>query len=340
MVISCAAVNCTNRQGKVDKTEISFHRFPINNARRLARWRRAVRREGWVPNKYSFLCSKHFSPDCFQQRYDDQHRQLKDTAVPSIFDFTPPARGAAGNVRKKVLSPAPGPAEEEDEEEEKIPSEKPRLKAASKSLRNISPPGRESLKAGQDTNRPPRTPQQAVGEWSLGSAEEVFTPSSCTFIDALHSYSSTSRQERDTRARQRRGGQGGGAGGAGAAPPSAAALGPQAQLPQEAAGSAGPPRCRATRYSISARRQQLRRSARQLRRRARQLRSLLQPRKTGLLDKAGPSLPTGQCGGVSNNNNYSHLYSAFLDTPHKALYRVSTPLPPMCSSTWMMRRQP
>uniref|UniRef100_A0A8C9VBQ5 THAP-type domain-containing protein n=1 Tax=Scleropages formosus TaxID=113540 RepID=A0A8C9VBQ5_SCLFO len=99
MVISCVAVNCTNRQGKVDKL-----RFPIHNPRRLAKWERAVRRENWVPNKYSFLCSKHFAPDCFLLRCDDQHRQLKASAVPTVFDFTPKDRSTGGHLRKKVLS--------------------------------------------------------------------------------------------------------------------------------------------------------------------------------------------------------------------------------------------
>ncbi|XP_066565220.1 peroxynitrite isomerase THAP4 isoform X2 [Amia ocellicauda] len=213
MVISCAAVNCTNRQGKVDKTEISFHRFPINNARRLAKWKRAVRRESWTPNKYSFLCSKHFSQDCFQRRYEDQHRQLKATAVPSIFDFSHKAKSTAGNVRKKVLSTSSGAPEEEQQDvgaEDRTLSEDPCLKGASKSLRSIPPSNSEPRRAQDaalDLRRlpPPPTPQQqAVGEWSLDSGDDVFTPSSCTFIDTLHSYSSTSRQERDTRARQRR----------------------------------------------------------------------------------------------------------------------------------------
>ncbi|XP_048845689.1 THAP domain-containing protein 4 isoform X3 [Brienomyrus brachyistius] len=169
MVISCAAVNCTNRQGKVDKTEVSFHRFPIKNASRLAKWKRAVRRENWMPNKYSFLCSQHFTPDSFLPGCEDQHRQLKAGAVPSIFDFSPVDKGTRGSLRKKMLSAQ----EPEDEEEEAY-------KRPTQSHRGQSKP----------------LSQQTVGEWSLDGEQEVFKPSSCDLIDALHSYSSTSRQER------------------------------------------------------------------------------------------------------------------------------------------------
>ncbi|KAG9343567.1 hypothetical protein JZ751_013736 [Albula glossodonta] len=173
MVISCAAVNCTNRQGKVDKAEISFHRFPINNAGRLAKWKQAVRRANWMPNKYSFLCSKHFAPDCFHLRHEDQQRQLKDSAVPSIFDFTLKDRVSRGSVRKKLLSAGELGTKEEEEPE------------SVHGLMTIPP----SLVG----------PHQPEGEWSLGGEKEIFTPPSCSLIDALHSYSSISRQERERR---------------------------------------------------------------------------------------------------------------------------------------------
>ncbi|XP_048845687.1 THAP domain-containing protein 4 isoform X1 [Brienomyrus brachyistius] len=203
MVISCAAVNCTNRQGKVDKTEVSFHRFPIKNASRLAKWKRAVRRENWMPNKYSFLCSQHFTPDSFLPGCEDQHRQLKAGAVPSIFDFSPVDKGTRGSLRKKMLSAQ----EPEDEEEEAYKRPTQSHRGQSKAIRISSLPGYSShagaVISGPDTNPmapgglPPQPlSQQTVGEWSLDGEQEVFKPSSCDLIDALHSYSSTSRQER------------------------------------------------------------------------------------------------------------------------------------------------
>ncbi|XP_030071844.1 peroxynitrite isomerase THAP4 isoform X1 [Microcaecilia unicolor] len=85
MVICCAAFNCSNRQGKGKKGAISFHRFPLKDSKRVTQWLKAVQRNNWTPTKYSFLCSEHFSKDCFSKRFEDQHRFLKPTAVPSIF---------------------------------------------------------------------------------------------------------------------------------------------------------------------------------------------------------------------------------------------------------------
>ncbi|XP_067897870.1 peroxynitrite isomerase THAP4-like [Heterodontus francisci] len=87
MVISCSAHCCTNRQGKV-ASSISFHRFPLKDAKRLAKWITAVGRTDWKPTKFSFLCSAHFTKDSFQKRQEDQHHRLKFNAVPSIFHFS------------------------------------------------------------------------------------------------------------------------------------------------------------------------------------------------------------------------------------------------------------
>ncbi|XP_038672814.1 THAP domain-containing protein 4 isoform X1 [Scyliorhinus canicula] len=87
MVISCSAHSCTNRQGKVAKS-ISFHRFPLTDAKRLTKWIAAVGRTDWRPTKFSFLCSAHFTKDSFQKRQEDQHHRLKFNAVPSIFHLS------------------------------------------------------------------------------------------------------------------------------------------------------------------------------------------------------------------------------------------------------------
>lgn len=88
MVISCSAYSCTNRQGKVSISKsISFHRFPLKDTKRLSKWINAVGRTDWKPTKFSFLCSAHFTKDCFQKRHEDQHQRLKVNAIPSIFHF-------------------------------------------------------------------------------------------------------------------------------------------------------------------------------------------------------------------------------------------------------------
>ncbi|XP_062050348.1 peroxynitrite isomerase THAP4 isoform X1 [Lepus europaeus] len=108
MVICCAAVNCSNRQGKGEKRAVSFHRFPLKDSKRLIQWLKAVQRDNWTPTKYSFLCSEHFTKDSFSKRLEDQHRLLKPTAVPSIFHLTEKKRGPAGHgrTRRKEASKA------------------------------------------------------------------------------------------------------------------------------------------------------------------------------------------------------------------------------------------
>ncbi|XP_055147235.1 peroxynitrite isomerase THAP4 isoform X1 [Symphalangus syndactylus] len=110
MVICCAAVNCSNRQGKGEKRAVSFHRFPLKDSKRLIQWLKAVQRDNWTPTKYSFLCSEHFTKDSFSKRLEDQHRLLKPTAVPSIFHLTEKKRGAGGHgrIRRKDASKATG----------------------------------------------------------------------------------------------------------------------------------------------------------------------------------------------------------------------------------------
>nr|XP_003218367.1 PREDICTED: THAP domain-containing protein 4 isoform X1 [Anolis carolinensis] len=90
MVICCAALHCSNRQGKASRgpAAVSFHRFPLKDSKRLIQWLKAVQRDSWTPTKYSFLCSEHFTKDSFSKRLEDQHRLLKPTAVPTIFQLS------------------------------------------------------------------------------------------------------------------------------------------------------------------------------------------------------------------------------------------------------------
>ncbi|XP_053163026.1 peroxynitrite isomerase THAP4 isoform X1 [Hemicordylus capensis] len=108
MVICCAALNCSNRQGKAPRgrAAVSFHRFPLKDSKRLIQWLKAVQRDNWTPTKYSFLCSEHFTKDSFSKRLEDQHRLLKPTAVPTIFQLSE-KRGESKNYvkrRRKVAS--------------------------------------------------------------------------------------------------------------------------------------------------------------------------------------------------------------------------------------------
>ncbi|XP_030046207.1 uncharacterized protein LOC115460579 [Microcaecilia unicolor] len=117
----CAASGCKERRYH---DRITFHRFPSDPVLRQ-RWLTEIRRENFVPSKFTVLCSKHF-------REEDMDRtsmsivRLRVGAVPSIFDFpshlcrvkktqkSPKARSSNAplipNPDNKICSPLPEPA--------------------------------------------------------------------------------------------------------------------------------------------------------------------------------------------------------------------------------------
>ncbi|GFS14588.1 THAP domain-containing protein 1 [Elysia marginata] len=90
----CVVRDCSNRQYKLndasssDRSEdITFHYFPSKVELRT-KWLTAIKRENFTPAPTSRVCSKHFKPSDFKPFTRSQQRRiLKDTAVPSIFDF-------------------------------------------------------------------------------------------------------------------------------------------------------------------------------------------------------------------------------------------------------------
>ncbi|XP_043378385.1 peroxynitrite isomerase THAP4 isoform X1 [Chelonia mydas] len=118
MVICCAAVNCSNRQGKVHRGAVSFHRFPLKDSKRLIQWLKAVQRDNWTPTKYSFLCSEHFTKDSFSKRLEDQHRLLKPTAVPTIFQLTEKKDDNQDYVKSRIKIASQIPARDGDQPRE------------------------------------------------------------------------------------------------------------------------------------------------------------------------------------------------------------------------------
>ncbi|KGL73451.1 THAP domain-containing protein 4, partial [Tinamus guttatus] len=81
-------------------------RFPLKDSKRLIQF--SVQRDNWTPTKYSFLCSEHFTKDSFSKRLEDQHRLLKPTAVPTIFQLAEKKDDNLDYVRsrRKVASQA------------------------------------------------------------------------------------------------------------------------------------------------------------------------------------------------------------------------------------------
>uniref|UniRef100_A0A8C0BUN5 THAP-type domain-containing protein n=1 Tax=Buteo japonicus TaxID=224669 RepID=A0A8C0BUN5_9AVES len=86
-----------------------FFRFPLKDSKRLIQWLKAVQRDNWTPTKYSFLCSEHFTKDSFSKRLEDQHRLLKPTAVPTIFQLVEKKHDNLDYVRsrRKIASQVP-----------------------------------------------------------------------------------------------------------------------------------------------------------------------------------------------------------------------------------------
>ncbi|KAJ8382838.1 hypothetical protein SKAU_G00036160 [Synaphobranchus kaupii] len=83
----CAVKLCKNRGGipSKDNKKISFYPFPLRDEARLQKWVDNMKREEWTPSRHQYLCSDHFTEDCFDLRWGI--RYLKHTAVPTIFPF-------------------------------------------------------------------------------------------------------------------------------------------------------------------------------------------------------------------------------------------------------------
>ncbi|XP_049782835.1 THAP domain-containing protein 1-like [Schistocerca cancellata] len=85
----CVVYGCTNRWNSATKLKgITFHAFPINEARR-ALWVHMVRRKDWIPNKWSKICSQHFREEDIDRTSVSSVR-IRENAVPSIFPAFPP----------------------------------------------------------------------------------------------------------------------------------------------------------------------------------------------------------------------------------------------------------
>lgn len=62
---------------------IFLQRFPIQDKPRLQIWVDNMKREEWTPSRHQYLCSEHFTEDCFDIRWGI--RYLKNRAIPTIF---------------------------------------------------------------------------------------------------------------------------------------------------------------------------------------------------------------------------------------------------------------
>lgn len=86
---SCVAYGC----GKSYRDNVSMFRFPKDRSE-FQKWEKQVQktRHKWVAKTFSFLCSEHFSKDCFEPRptmvtktMGSKGLKLKEGAIPTIF---------------------------------------------------------------------------------------------------------------------------------------------------------------------------------------------------------------------------------------------------------------
>lgn len=103
----CAVRVCRNRGETASRQDNkrSFYPFPLHDKPRLQKWVDNMHRKGWTPSRHQYLCSEHFTEDCFDIRWGI--RYLKNTAIPTIF---PPIED--DSERKNTIiqrSPKDGP---------------------------------------------------------------------------------------------------------------------------------------------------------------------------------------------------------------------------------------
>lgn len=107
MVYYCCAWGCSNKRipnwysffciSIFIKTDINYETykknisnifsFPLKNKECTSKWLENIKRKGFVPTKYSRLCSKHFLPTDFLA-YNKENDRLcfNDNAIPTVFN--------------------------------------------------------------------------------------------------------------------------------------------------------------------------------------------------------------------------------------------------------------
>ena len=116
MVNRCVAAGCCN----TPSDRVSLLKFPSDGALRR-KWKKQVQRTRakWKANEHSFLCSDHFTEDCFEvdsalasQFGMKKRRRLKPGAIPTIFHRPSTAQvrtseAEKGSSRKRTSGACP-----------------------------------------------------------------------------------------------------------------------------------------------------------------------------------------------------------------------------------------
>ena len=106
----CSAPGCSNRSNKDPEKRLSFHRLPYRNKKLAKKWLEQIRRaERFMTTKLEnvYVCSNHFTEDCFELSYRDEmlaektrKRRLKQDAVPKIFQRKVPLKPRISSERR------------------------------------------------------------------------------------------------------------------------------------------------------------------------------------------------------------------------------------------------
>ena len=89
----CMLPTCTNGSHKTQGSDVSYHRLPKHRHLRKI-WINPIRRYNPPKHNSCYVCSEHFTPDCFEHSLKQAFgkktpRRLKPGSVPSIFPFAP-----------------------------------------------------------------------------------------------------------------------------------------------------------------------------------------------------------------------------------------------------------
>ena len=97
---------CTNNSRKA--TGVSYHRIPKDTSLRQA-WMARIRRVNPCNVDHSFVCSAHFTPDCFEETPANlvagyrRRSRLRPNSVPSVFPHSKPETPrTTGQKRKQI----------------------------------------------------------------------------------------------------------------------------------------------------------------------------------------------------------------------------------------------
>ena len=91
-MVNCCVPGCTNNSAKTE--DVTYHRIPSDKQRRRA-WLDRIRRSNMPQVQYSYVCSNHFLPSCYELNLRSQittqkcKRRLKEDAIPSEFKYSP-----------------------------------------------------------------------------------------------------------------------------------------------------------------------------------------------------------------------------------------------------------